>query len=583
MKVLSLCDGMSCGHIALDVAGIKVEQYFAAEIKDIGIKATKDNYPDTIHIGDVNKIKFNDGILYTEKGCFEVGSIDLVMFGSPCQTFSIAIPSEQRIGLNNLAKSGLFYECNRILKEVNPTYFLMENVRSMSDEDRDAISSFIGTEPIMIDSQLVCPALRKRYYWTNIPNITQPQNKNILLQDVLEYGYTDRKKARCLAVIDSRPNTTPIKMFHRYYSTGFTTLIFKSEQHYKECVEEYKRLSGGKRKISAHDLDNYEGHVFDGVRYMNQTELERCQTVPEGYTKCLNRNEAADVLGDGWTVDVIAHIFTNIPKEEREDERKMELKLKSITFPEVIEFNYEELKQEITERVASYKNLVYTDDQIQDAKKDVAMLRKFTKALSDERIRVKKDLLKPYEDFESKVKELTAIVDESIKNIDGQIKAVEDEKKGLKLDEIMDNYSNIGFPDWVTFDKLFDEKWLNASVSLASVQKELESKKVQIETDLQTLQNLPDFSFEAIEVYKTSLDINQAIQEGKRLSEIQKRKAEQEAIPQAPSEPQPEVPETPKAPDTPKNWVSFKAYISVDDALALRKFFESRNIEFEAI
>lgn len=317
MNVLSLCNGMSCGQVALERAGIKADKYFAAEIKDIAIKVTKDNYPNTIHIGDVNKISYKDGILYTENGDFEVGHIDLVMFGSPCQTFSIAIPADKRIGLENLEKSGLFYQCNRILKEVKPTYFLMENVRSMSDENRDAISLFLGVKPIMIDSQLVCPALRKRYYWTNIKGIQQPRNCGPLLQDILTDGYTDRKKARCLAVIDSRPNATPIKMFHRYYSTGFTTLIFKSEQHYKDCVAEYKRLAGGKRKISAHELDGYEGNVFDGVRYMNQTELERCQTIPEGYTKCLTRNEAADVLGDGWTVDVIAHIFTHIPKEER--------------------------------------------------------------------------------------------------------------------------------------------------------------------------------------------------------------------------------------------------------------------------
>ena len=144
LKVLSLCDGMSCGHIALDRAGIKVDKYYAAEIKGIGIKVTKENYPNTIHIGDVNKISYRDGTLYTEKGNFEVGHIDLVIFGSPCQTFSIAIPTERRIGLENLEKSGLFYECNRILSEVKPTYFLMENVRSMRDEDRDAISSFIS-------------------------------------------------------------------------------------------------------------------------------------------------------------------------------------------------------------------------------------------------------------------------------------------------------------------------------------------------------------------------------------------------------------------------------------------------------
>lgn len=309
LKVLSLCDGMSCGHIALDKAGIKVEQYFAAEIKNIAIKVTKDNYPDTIHVGDVNKISYKDGFLHTEKGDFNVGHIDLVMFGSPCQTFSIAIPSNQRIGLENLEKSGLFYQCNRILNEVKPKYFLMENVNSMKNSDRDTISQFIGCKPIMIDAQLVSPALRKRYYWTNIPGIKEPEKKNIFFKDILENGYTDRKKARCLAVIDSRPNTTPIKMFHRYYSTGFTTLIFKSEKHYKDCVEEYQKLSGGKRKISASALNDYIGHVFDGVRYMNQNELEKCQCVPKGYTKCLSRNEAADVLGDGWNVDVIAHIF----------------------------------------------------------------------------------------------------------------------------------------------------------------------------------------------------------------------------------------------------------------------------------
>lgn len=317
MKVLSLCDGMSCGRIALERVGIPVEAYYAAEIKDIAIKVTKENYPDTIHIGDVNKITYKDGVLHTEIGDFNVGHIDLVIFGSPCQTFSIAIPTEKRVGLDNLEKSGLFYQCCRVLEEVKPTFFLMENVRSMRNSDRDTISSYLGVQPVMIDSKVVCPALRNRYYWTNIPNAGAPKKRDILLSDVLENGYTDREKARCLAVIDSRPNATPVKMFHRYYSTGFTTLIFKDAEHYEACCREYERLSGGKRKISAEELDNYDGHVFDGVRYMNQTELERCQTVPEGYTKCLTRNEAADVLGDGWTVDVIAHIFSHLPEAAR--------------------------------------------------------------------------------------------------------------------------------------------------------------------------------------------------------------------------------------------------------------------------
>lgn len=313
ITVLSLCDGMSCGHIALDRAGIKVNKYYAAEIKDIGIKVTKDNYPDTIHIGDVNKITYKNGVLHTEVGDFET-NIDIVMFGSPCQTFSIACKADRRIGLEDDMKSGLFLHCERILKEVNPKFFFMENVASMKNDDKDFISELMGVEPYLVNADKVSPALRKRYYWTNLKPEAEIKTVDICLNDILIDGWSDRKKARCLAVIDSRPNSTPVKMFHRYYSTGFTTLIFKNEQHYQECVKEYERLSGGKRKIAASDLDDYTGHVFDGVRYMYQEELERCQCVPRDYTKCLDRNDAADVLGDGWNIDVITYFFSALKR-----------------------------------------------------------------------------------------------------------------------------------------------------------------------------------------------------------------------------------------------------------------------------
>ncbi len=309
MKVLSLCDGMSCGHIALDRAGIKVDQYFAAEIKEIGIKVTKANYPDTIHIGDVNKISFKDGVLHTEIGSFDVGHIDLVMFGSPCQTFSIAMKTELRIGMEDKEKSGLFLECHRILKEVNPTYFLMENVASMKDEDRDVITAMMGVQPLRINSEIIGPALRDRYYWTNIPNIAPIERRNICMQDILADGYTDREKGHCLVVVDCRPQTTPVKMFHRYYYKGFGNLIFKNREQYEACAKYYDAHYRG---MKAKDIPTDETDIFDGVRYLNQAELERCQTVPEGYTKCLTRNEAADVLGDGWTIDVIAHFFTHM-------------------------------------------------------------------------------------------------------------------------------------------------------------------------------------------------------------------------------------------------------------------------------
>lgn len=282
MKVLSLCDGMSCLHIALDKVGILVEEYYAAEIKEIGIRVTKDNYPDTIHIGDVNKISYKDGVLHTDSGNYNVGHIDLVAFGSPCQSFSQAMKTHMRVGLDDKERSGLFLECYRILKEVNPTWFLMENVGSMKQEDKDFISKLMGVQPIRINSKLVGPALRDRLYWTNIPNVTQPEDKKITLQSILTSGHTDREKARALLVSDSRPLTDKKRMMHRYRDTGFTTIIWE-------------------------ERDN-----DDSIRYMNQTELERCQTVPEGYTKCLTRNEAANVLGDGWTIDVITHIFKNL-------------------------------------------------------------------------------------------------------------------------------------------------------------------------------------------------------------------------------------------------------------------------------
>ena len=292
MKVLSLCDGMSCGHIALDRVGVTVDKYFAAEIKEIGIKVTKYNYPDTIHIGDVNKVWYKDGLLHTECGDFET-DIDLVIFGSPCQTFSVAMKKDLRVGLENKEKSGLFLECYRILKEVNPKYFLMENVARMKRDDMDFITGLMGVEPIRINSKLVSAQLRDRLYWTNIPNVTMPQDKGIILQDILTSGYADREKARALLVSDSRPLTTKERMIHRYRSTGFTTLVWEQQGN------------------------------DESVRYMNQTELERCQTVPEGYTECLTRNEAADVLGDGWTVDVIAHIFTGL--KERNGEKQNEV------------------------------------------------------------------------------------------------------------------------------------------------------------------------------------------------------------------------------------------------------------------
>lgn len=314
INVLSLCDGMSCGHIALGKIGIKVNKYFASEIKEIAIKVTKDNYPDTIHIGDVNKITYKDGILYTEIGDFNI-DIDLVIFGSPCQSFSRAMKTDMRIGLEDKERSGLFLECYRILQEVKPRYFLMENV-IMKKEDEDVITKMLGVKPIRINSSLVTAQMRDRLYWTNIPNVTIPEDKNIKVSDILVDGYYPYEKTRCLMKNDSHGYYngcfwTPCKRFYRWYYKAFTTMVFSSKEKFEECVKEFKRVVGD-NKPSAKLFDDYIGDVFDDARYLWKEERARLQGVPEEYVKNVTEKEAADLLGDGWTIDIIAHIFKGL-------------------------------------------------------------------------------------------------------------------------------------------------------------------------------------------------------------------------------------------------------------------------------
>jgi DNA-cytosine methyltransferase len=307
---------MSNGQISLEKVGIKVDKYFASEIKPHGIKVTQDNYPNTIQIGDVTKVSYKNGILHSENGDFEVGKIDLLIGGSPCQNFSIACITEKRKGLEG-EKSALFYEYLRLLKEVNPRYFLLENVGSMKKDDQQKISEYLGYKPNNINSKFFTAQLRNRLYWTNYEVLHDYHDKGIKLNDILTEGWSDREKSRCLLEGDSRPNTTPVKMFHRYYSSGFTTLIFKSQEHYIACKNHYDTYFKG---MSAKEIDeklneDIDLSVYEGTRYLNQVELERLQSVPEGYTKSVDRNEAASLLGDGWTVDVISHLFKGLKEE----------------------------------------------------------------------------------------------------------------------------------------------------------------------------------------------------------------------------------------------------------------------------
>lgn len=292
----------------------------------------------------------------------------------------------------------------------------------------------------------------------------------------------------------------------------------------------------------------------------------------------------------------------------------MELKIISPSpegFVKAIEWNHEEIKQEVAAKVEYYKNLVYTDDQIKEAKKDRATLNKFMEALESKRKEIKKQCMEPYNDFEARMKEITAIVAEPIALIDSQVKEYEEKQKAEKQEAIKSRFTAAGFYTFVTLEQIFNPKWLNASVSMKKIEEELNEKRIQIEKDVQSISNLPEFSFEAMEHYKNTLDLAGAIREGQRLADIQKRKAEQEAerarqeaekaAEMAAQQEQAEtmnkasgsVPaenfmqppaEEPQAPaEQEKRWISFAALLSTEDALALKEFFNSRSIKFKAV
>ena len=207
----------------------------------------------------------------------------------------------------------------------------------------------------------------------------------------------------------------------------------------------------------------------------------------------------------------------------------MELKIYSPTeegFLKSIEWHHEEIKREVAERVRYYKNLAYTDDQIADAKKDRATLNKFVQELEATRKAVKKQCLAPYEDFEKKIKEIVQIVNEPIQLIDQQIKAADQLEKDEKKKAIEKLFVAIGFQPFVTLDMIWDEKWLNKSASLTKVESQLKEIMYRIGEEIGTIHSLPEFSFEAMEVYKKTLDLTQAIKKGQELADIQKRKEE---------------------------------------------------------
>jgi DNA-cytosine methyltransferase len=337
INVLSLFDGMSCGQIALEKAGIEVGKYYAAEIDKYAIKVAKANYPDMIHLGDVREVKADS-----------LPKIDLLIGGSPCQGFSFA---GKQLNFDD-PRSKLFWEYVRLLKDLKPKYFLLENVK-MKKESMDVITEALGVKPIFINSNLVSAQNRQRYYWTNIPMDKLPDDKGVVLADILEDGHVDRDKSHC---IDA--NYFKGGNLKSYFEKHRRQLVFSDDGmcHVGDADlkgHDYNRRvyhpDGKGPSLCASSGGNLEPKILQKGRGWNKgglkatdgktptlstsswqhnnhltydegmtwrkltpLECERLQTVPEGYTDHVSNTQRYKMLGNGWTVDVIKHIFEGV-------------------------------------------------------------------------------------------------------------------------------------------------------------------------------------------------------------------------------------------------------------------------------
>ena len=278
-NVLSLFDGMSCGQIALERAGIKVSNYFASEIDSYAIKITQKNFPNTIQLGDVTQVSGSN-----------LPKIDLLIGGSPCQSFSTMGLYRETMGDKSGfdGKSGLFWEYVRILNEVKPKYFLLENV-VMKKEWQDIISEALGVEPIKINSSLLSHQRRNRLYWTNIPDVLQPSDLGLDFRSIIEENVDEK-----------------------YYLTDIAIKRVREKQGFNLVSQKAKCLFATYYKNNSNSREGQIVETNNRLRRLTPNECEILQTIPLDYTKGVSDTQRYKMLGNGWTVDVIAHIFKNI-------------------------------------------------------------------------------------------------------------------------------------------------------------------------------------------------------------------------------------------------------------------------------
>ena len=319
MKVLSLFNGMNTGRIALENVGIKVDKYYSSEIKPYAIELTQHHHPDTIQLGDITKWR---------EWPIDWADIDLILSGSPCQDLSIA---GKRKGLKG-ENSSLFWVFIDILNHIRSlnqkVLFLQENVGSAPKPDVLLMSRALGVLPVQINSNLVTAQNRDRFYWSNIrtrtdwtgdvfTDIPQPADRKIFLKDIIESGEVDNSKSKTLTERDGKA----YRCANQYTQDKFIKKRISDNRQMPTCVkdkstailESYGRQQSviqkraEKRFLTVVNTGEY-------LRLFTQTELERLQGFPDGWTSILSYNKASSLLGDGWTLPVIEHIFNFIPK-----------------------------------------------------------------------------------------------------------------------------------------------------------------------------------------------------------------------------------------------------------------------------
>jgi len=319
MIVLSLFDGMSCGRIALERAGIPVTRYFASEIDKWAIKASKHNWKDITHIGDVTKIRYENGTLYYEDGETYIGKVDILLAGSPCQGFSTA---GKGLAFDD-PRSALYFEFERLKNETNPRYWLLENVK-MKQEYKDIITKRLGVVPVVINSNLVSAQNRYRLYWSNVA-VTQPSDRGLVLQDILQPAVDDKYyvKGGRLSWLQKFGEVKERGGYVAFNPTKAKCLTVRAELSWN-CTYILQWPHGGNAggiraidgKVPSLTTSSWPANnllLREGVvRKLTPIECERLQTIPDNYTACVSDSQRYKMLGNGWTVDVISHILSSI-------------------------------------------------------------------------------------------------------------------------------------------------------------------------------------------------------------------------------------------------------------------------------